>query len=185
MKTRIVGLLSLIFILGGCSTLPMAEQADVIGVDGVACIGKVVTPPAGLVEVLDEALLQQVLKPSGEGELCAGKVFKAEQAVTVYRVWDSTKAYTLYGGWWSLNQPQGPKNKYRKENDICPEWSELNQMSQCQLTVGAKVVIGPGQSADCEEIYHKKSPVNQVYIPNDSRNNVLYVESCSDGVAWP
>lgn len=185
MKSHTFWLLPLVLLLGGCSTVLISEQGPVLGVDGIPCVGEVVEPPVGLIEVEDNTLLQTVLKPSGEGMLCTGKVFEVMQAVTVYRVWDGAKAYTLYGGWWSLNLPQGPKERYREENDICPEWSELNRISQCQLKIGAKVVIGPGQSANCEDFTYAKSAVNQLYVPNDSRNNVLYVEGCSEGVEWP
>jgi hypothetical protein len=58
-------------------------------------------------------------------------------------------------------------------------------MSQCKLRVGARVVLGPGQSASCDKELYPASAVNQLYIPNDSQKDILYIEQCSSGVAWP
>ena len=151
-----------------------------------ACVGEVVTPPEGLVAATDDALLASAIGAPTAGALCKGKVFVAAKPVTVYRVWDSSKSYTLYGRWWSFNLPQGPRDKYRVDNDICPEWSPLNIMSSCTIKAGTKVVVGPGQSAKCADgSVLPASAVNQVYIPNDSKNNVLYVENCTPGTVWP
>ncbi len=178
----------LLLTLAACASLPMQarhSQIDTRGIDGIACIGSIITPPAGLLEIHDNALLQQALGASGEGKLCAGKVFVAKKPVTVYRLWNSDKAYTAYGRWWSLSLPTGPKAKYRKDNDICPSWSRLDRMSVCTLKIGTKIVLGPGQSAKCKNTTYAKSPVNQVFVPNDSRQQRILVEKCSEGVAWP
>lgn len=149
------------------------------------CVGDIITPPAGMEPAEDATLLAAAIGAPEAGKLCKGKVFIATKPVTVYRVWDSSKSYTLYGGWWSFNLPQGPRDKYRVDNDICPEWSPLNIMSSCTIKLGSKVVVGPGQSAKCSASVLPASAVNQVYIPNDSRNNVLYVENCTPGTVWP
>lgn len=150
-----------------------------------SCVGEVVKPPEGLREVQDDALLASAMGQPGRGALCKGKVFLVEQPVTVYRVYDSSKPYTQYGRWWSLEAPQGPRSQYRQQNAICPEWSPLNVVSACQLKVGERVVIGPGQSAQCAQSSIPASAVNQAYVPNDSRNNVLLVENCTAGQPWP
>lgn len=150
-----------------------------------SCVGNVAVPPAGLVASSDDALLQRAIGAPTKGALCKGQVFVAEKEVTVYRVWDATKSYTLYGSWWSFSLPLGPRDQYRVQNDICPEWSPLNKMSACTLKIGTKIVVGPGQSAQCAAALLPASAVNQVYIPNDSRNNVLYVDRCTDGADWP
>jgi hypothetical protein len=166
---------------------PPAAAAPAKGVDGVACVGAIVTPPAGLDPVEDAALLQKALDASGKGKLCTGKVFEAKTKVVVYRVWNKDKSYTQLGGWWSLTPPKGPVDKYRVEEDICPEWSDLNVVSQCTLKVGAHVVIGPGQSADCTAVKYPKSAANQVFVANDTRATPpqVFVEGCTDGAAWP
>ena len=150
-----------------------------------SCVGEVVKPPEGLREVQDDALLASALGQPGKGALCKGKVFQADQPVTLYRVYDASKSYTLYGRWWSLEVPQGPRSQYQQQNAICPEWSPLNVVSACKLKVGSRVVIGPGQSAQCVGSSIPASAVNQVYVPNDSRHNVLFVENCTEAQAWP
>ncbi len=150
-----------------------------------ACVGEIVRNIPGLVAIEDPALHDQAVAPDGNGGLCVGQVYQVQESVTVFRVWDKNKPYTKYGRWWSLNKPTGSKEEYREANDICPSWSELNQVSQCKLKVGSKIVIGPGQSATCKTKTLDKSPVNQVFVPNDSRNNVLMVEECSAGEDWP
>ncbi len=162
--------------LGGCASV--APPPD-------GCVGLVGTPPAGLVESSDDALLASALGAPTKGALCKGKVFIAERDVPVFRVWDAAKSYTLYGRWWSFAQPQGPRDQYQIDNDICPEWSALNKMSSCTIKSGSKIVVGPGQSAQCAASLLPPSPINQVYIPNDSKNNVLFVENCSTGSDWP
>lgn len=190
MKTGIRGVvaLSLIYLLAACATTPPTAPATSAASASAAdnCIGTVLPPSAGLHEISDNALLQAATGAPGKGALCKGKVFVADNEVTVYRVWDAAKPYTLYGSWWSFSLPAGPRDKYRLENDICPEWSALNRMSACKIKIGAKIAVGPGQSAQCASgTLLPPSPMNQVYIPNDGRNNVLYVEQCDDGADWP
>nr|WP_245635063.1 hypothetical protein [Marinobacterium profundum] len=181
--------MGLLLLLTGCAGFDSGDkQPDsrvLAGIDGVACVGQINSPPPGLAVVSDDALLQEALGASGAGELCAGQVLMAQQPVTVYRVWDSARDYTRYGSWWSFQVPVGPRLQYREDNSICPSWSELDRMSACTLKVGAKLVVGPGQSAQCKQMIYAKSAVNQVYIPNDARNNVLHVADCSEGVVWP
>lgn len=173
--TRVAAFLSVV-LLSACAT--RLEHSN-------GCVGTVMSPPPGLVEIADDELLRSALGAPAKGALCAGKVFIAEKEVTVYRVWDSAKSYTLYGRWWSFSAPTGPRDKYQVDNDICPEWSPLNTVSSCTVKIGAKIVVGPGQSAQCAERLLPASAVNQVYIANDSRNNALFVDHCSKGTDWP
>jgi hypothetical protein len=185
-----VWLLLTVVLLTGCSTLPTSSSAlakpaanTAMAVD---CIGAIEAPATGLVPSSDPELLQSALGQPDKGQLCMGQVFVTTAPVKVYRVWDQAKSYTLYGRWWSFSLPQGPTEQYRAANAICPGWSALNQMSSCILKVGSKIVVGPGQSADCGDgLVYPKSPVNQVFINNDSRNNVLWVEHCDAGSHWP
>jgi hypothetical protein len=142
----------------------------------------------GLQEVTDEPLLKQALGAPGKGSLCTGKVYEARKAVTVYRVWNKAKAYTQLGRWWSFQRPSGPVEAYRAANAICPEWSALDVVSECRLKAGARIVVGPGQSATCEKGAFPASPTNQVFVPNDTRdpaNQKVFVEACTPGAAWP
>ncbi len=179
----------LIATLSGCSIIDGGDNAGQVNglqkAEGQACIGSIMEVPKGLKAVKDPALLENAVGSSGNGKLCKGQVYEAVEEVVVYRVWNSEKSYTKYGRWWSFEQPVGPKAKYRKANGICPSWSELDVMSRCDIKVGAKIVVGPGQSAQCKDFIYAKSATNQVYIDNDSRNNILWVEDCSSGTVWP
>jgi len=169
--------------LVACTATPAPRPPE-----GAACPGKIETAD-GLQEAQDPALLQKALGAPGKGQLCAGKVYTTVKPVTVYRVWNSAKAYTQLGSWWSLSRPGGPVDQYRADNAICPEWSDLNTVSECHLKVGAKVVVGPGQSASCDKgVTYPPSATNQVFVPNETRdpaNQKVYVEGCTPGAAWP
>lgn len=66
------------------------------------------------------------------------------------------------------------------------KWSNLDVMSSCTVKVGARIVIGPGQSATCEGgAAYPQSAVNQVFIPNDTRVDKVFVEDCTPGAPWP
>ena len=184
-KIRNSAILLILFYLGGCASITDLNDPGQLGIDGIACVGEIKKPPAGLTQSKDEELLSKALGASGDGKLCTGSVYLAEQSITVYRVWNSAKSYSVYGGWWSFDQPRGPKHKYRKDNEICPSWSELDRMTSCTIIIGTKIVVGPGQSATCKDFTYPRSAVNQVYIPNDSLNNVILIENCTASVSWP
>lgn len=172
--------------LMGCSSVYQPGQINTDAItDDEDCVGMIMVVPDGLKPIQDVQLLAEASGEDGQGKLCKGQVFEAEKPISVYRVWNSDKDYTLFGRWWSLQKPEGPKEKYREANGICPSWSSLDVMSQCKLKVGAKIVIGPGQSAQCKNFTYEKSATNQVFINNDFRNNVLMVQDCTQGTAWP
>jgi len=161
------------------------EVSPVSPLDGQTCVGSFDPAPAGTQPTDDAPLLQAALGKAGEGKLCAGQALEATQPVTVYRVWNQAKDYTEFGSWWSFMRPTGSVEHYREDNAICPEWSELNQLTVCTIKVGAHFVVGPGQSASCMMMMYGKSSVNQVYIPNDTRASKVYVEGCTRLGAWP
>jgi len=173
----------LLIVVSGCAVHQQVPTGQLAGIDGIACRGAITVPVVGLTAIDDPQLIQSALGKSGEGKLCAGRVYQVTAPLTVYRVWNRSKSYSLYGRWWSLTRPTGPRAKYRKANDICPSWSELNEMIACTVIPGSRLVIGPGQSLTCKDMTLPASPVNQVYIPNDSRNNILHVENCTEGEA--
>lgn len=150
-----------------------------------ACAG-MIEPRDGLTAVDDPALLATAVGQPGEGKLCTGQVFEATAPVTVYRVWTAAKDWSQLGGWWSFDEPVGPVEAYREANAICPEWSDLDRVSRCTVKVGARIVVGPGQSATCEGgLGYAASAVNQVFIPNDTRIEQVFVEDCTPGEVWP
>lgn len=69
---------------------------------------------------------------------------------------------------------------------VCSEWNKLDRLMICQLKVGAQVVLGTTQSVTCADgtVYPKTAAV-QVYMPNDSKNGVLYIENCRAEGRWP
>lgn len=156
------------------------------GEDGVACVG---APPAevvGLSGAQDNALLGEAMAETDKGGLCAGRVMVAGEGVRVWRVWDGSKDYTRLGRWWSLERPSGPRDAYRAEYAICPSWSALDRLVSCTLVPGSKVAVGTTQSAACEDgAMLPKTASLQVFIPNDGRAGVFFVEACQDEGAWP
>lgn len=182
------GLLLLIAFAAGCATAPspVVGPVEVKGteVPGPSCVGVVDPAPEGTRAVEDEALLASALGEEGKGQLCMGAVFEVTGPVTVYRVWTASKPWSELGRWWSLQPPEGPVEQYRADNAICPEWSELDQASVCQLVIGSRFVMGPGQSATCKSTSLPQSATNQVYIDNDTRQDRVFVEQCQPFEGW-
>lgn len=182
---------------GAAATNPKVESAPTaienpqttippIGpVDGIACAGSFDPLPDGVKEVSDEAMALSAIDESGKGKLCMARVFEVVTPIKVFRVWNSQKSYTELGRWWSFAKPSGPVDTYREQNAICPEWSDLDRVSACEISVGARFAIGPGQSAQCSATKYEKSAVNQVYIPNDTREDKVFVEHCEQLGAFP
>ncbi|AMK78050.1 MULTISPECIES: hypothetical protein [Methylomonas] len=173
----------LLLLVAACANL---NQDLTAGTDSPACVGDVIQPPVGMVEVVDAELRQAAEGEPGKGKLCKAKIFLVQMPVAVYRIWDSAWPDRARGNWWTLNYPAGSRDSYRQAEAICPEWSGLDRLIVCTVKVGTRVAIGPAQSADCANgLSYKPSPENQVYIPNDSRNNQVFVENCSNGAPWP
>ncbi len=140
------------------------------------CVGTISAHPS-LAVVDDDALLASAIGTTGQGKLCTGAVFEARARVRVYR---------LYGGqardrgrWWSLERPTGDAASYRAANAICAAWNDLTTLNECELPIGAKVVVGPGQSVSCDEGCFPPSATNQTFVPDPS-----VLEGCVSA-AWP
>ncbi|MGN6649303.1 hypothetical protein [Trinickia sp.] len=176
--------------LAGCSSMtPPQPTAATPPSPQTECVGKL-EPPYGLTVISDPALLAKTVQPPGKGGLCMGEVYQVTQPLTVYRVWDASKPWSQYGTWWSFNPPAGPRDVYRVKNEICPKWSKLDQVTQCRLKVGSEIVIGPGQSAQCDPpdtgISYAPSAEIQVYVPNDNSDpSKELVSDCVAATAWP
>lgn len=179
-----------LLLLGACSTLPPSPDLSSTPHSTLPptshCAGTIAAPPPGIIPTDDPALLQLAVGEPNQGKLCTGQVLIANKAVLVYRVWDQARPGSLYGSWWSFQQPTGDREQYRIDNAICPEWSALDVVSVCLIKIGSKLVIGPGQSARCsDELTYPPSTVNQIYLPNNLQQNMLQVENCSAGTPWP
>jgi hypothetical protein len=170
-----------------CSVLPMPKPADEApshaGIDGVACVGNVAALPAGLTEQPDEGLLREAQGASGKGNICFGRVFVVRESVQVHRLWEEQRQ-NMHGQWWTFTVPQGSRESYREAHAICRSWNALDRAVSCTLKPGTRIVVGPGQSADCEEKTYPKSAVNQVYVPSNRGSADVPVENCSTQ-PWP
>lgn len=177
-------------ILVGCTPFAAQTAATTGPLVGQAhCVGNI-EAPYGLVEVSDLGLLSRAMGKPGNGGLCDGKVFQVMQPLTVYRVWDSSKSAGKHGRWWSFTPPAGPVDAYRAKYAICPSWSRLDRVAQCHLRTGAEIVIGPGQSAQCnaDDNYklYPQSSYEQVYIPSYPNDvSTPSVVDCIEDVKWP
>lgn len=143
----------------------------------VACAGPVATPPAGLVKD-EEAPPAWSIGAPGKGSLCEGKVFTAKEPVTVYRVfsasWKTSKLAGPTGAYWTLEKPSGTAAQYRTTYEICQEWNDLDMLNECKIEKGAKVILGPGQSATCEK--------SGGSFPGNAANQVVLVKKADGSV---
>lgn len=179
-----IGVLAI--FVSGCASLSGPSPTVALGIDGEPCVGTVPAAVDGLNTSDNAALLAKAQYPGGKGGVCAAQAFAVVTPLNVYRVYDASKRGSEYGGWWAMARPSGPKEAYREKNAICKEWSNLDRLIACQVKVGAEIVLGTTQSVSCDDgTAYPKTVEIQVYVPNDSRNGVLYVESCREQGAWP
>ena len=171
--------------LAGCGGFTGIHRKAPVGIDGVRCVGRVAAPSFAAKEVSDEALLEEALGASGKGGVCAGKVLVVLQEVRVYRLWDSARAYSAYGRWWSVTRPEGSRDAYRADYAICPSWSALDRLISCMIKPGTEIVVGPTQSATCDTGAYPKTAQTQIYTRNDSAKGELLVADCRDAGLWP
>ncbi|MFQ3219577.1 MAG: hypothetical protein ACJAUL_001853 [Paraglaciecola sp.] len=183
--------------LGGCASqystsakeaandISSNESTAVFTVPPAACLGNTELPPslAGqFTPVSDPSLLANATAPAGEGKLCQGQVYQANdgEKITVYRAWNSRNSYTRLGSWWAANKPAGKTSDYQTNYEICYIWSPLDKMVQCDLKPGTKVVIGTGQSTFCAPPPPAKYP--STYILEVSAKKQVYIENTADVV---
>lgn len=174
-------------LLTGCASLSTVEGPAPVGLDGMACVGRVgkPLPDADAVPASDDLALKEAQAVSGKGGICAGKVFIAQRDVRVYRVWDASRSSPEFGRWWALDKPVGPRETYRQEVAICAAWSALDRLISCDIKTGSVLVIGTTQSVDCADGPIPKSAAKQVYLHNELPPGPLLVENCRDEGVWP
>ncbi len=186
MRQRVAASLLVLFFVSGCSTFSGRAPQGETGVDGQACVGAIGPLPAQVNPAANEALLGQAQMATGKGGTCASKVVSVKAPLVLYRVFDSSKPYTKFGGWWALSRPSGPKDAYRAAYAICPEWSSLDRMVSCEVRPGTELVVGTTQSATCADgSTLPKTKEIQVFVPNDGRAGIIHVGACSEETAWP
>lgn len=176
-----VSAVSLLFALSlGCASAPRPVPLA----PAVACPGEVSTP-AGMRPAEAPPLRARAVRPPGQGGLCAGTVFEVVAPVRVYRVWSRSNPASRTGRWWTLTAPEGPRDRYREVYAICPEWSELDAVVSCSLRVGVRVVVGPGQSANCAGGgSYPVSAAAQVFVPTEGEAADILAD-CSEPRPWP
>ncbi|WP_018610357.1 hypothetical protein [Uliginosibacterium gangwonense] len=178
------GLVFMLLCLSGCQTVYQGGAPSLLGTDGVPCDGQVAAP-AGWREVNDDALLKMALGATDKGGICAGKVFEATQATRVYRVWDSRYATSRLGKWWALDQPESPREAYRANYAICPDWSALDEETACMLQPGSRIVLGTTQSASCGSFIYPKTAWLQVYVNPQGASVESMLNACDADQSWP
>ena len=90
--------------------------------------------------------------------------------ICVYRVWDETKPWTMLGNWWSLEEPKGSKEEYRRANAICPEWSPLTGIVSAELKHNAKFFVGRTKGVQCDNVQYEDTSVIQIFIPEPKKS---------------
>jgi len=176
-------------LLSGCAHGPAGPVGDApssAGIDGKPCVGSIETGIAGLADYDNAALRALAQQPTGKGALCSAKGFVVTAPVRLYRLLDSTKDYSKSGNFWALQPPTGTRDDYRAKFAICKQWSLLDRVISCEVRPGTVVVIGTTQSADCDDgVVYPKTAANQVFVPNDGRNNIIHTGACSEAAVWP
>jgi hypothetical protein len=117
----------------------------------------------------DGALLAKAIGKKDQGLLCNGKVYqsKADSKIRLFRAWNSTNQKSKLGSWWAFIKPTGKIAAYRKDYEICYQWTPLDMLVECTLKPGVKVVVGAGQSAQCSQyLTYPVSANQQIFIDN-------------------
>ena len=146
------------------------------------CIGANTLPAqvaSAFVEVQDAALLAQAVQPPTKGGLCQAKVYQSTAPVMIYRAWNSTNPGSRIGSWWAFEKASGSVSQYRRDYEICTQYSPLDSLTQCKLKTGSVIVVGTGQSAQCDQyLTYPTSASLQIYMPKDKAN--VSVNNCED-----
>ena len=170
------------------ATASAAPTATASATPEAACKGHVDAPPAGL-EATNEAPPAFAIGAPEKGALCEGKVFTAKGAVKVYRAfsasYQTSKRAGPLGAYWTFQKPSGKAADYRATYEICAEWNDLDMLNECTIDAGAKVVLGPGQSAKCDSgTLYPASPANQVLVVRGSDGKVPVSNCKQSPLAW-
>lgn len=138
------------------------------------CAGSTALPPAlaGQFDAVDDpALLAKALGQPTKGGLCQGRVYQARPGtqVVLFRAWNSTNPGSKLGKWWASEIPAGKVADYRRDYEICYQWSPLDMLARCTLKAGTRIVVGNGQSAECSPyLTYPVSARQQFYVDDGS-----------------
>jgi hypothetical protein len=89
----------------------------------------------------------------------------------IYRAYNGTHPQSKLGVWWALEEPSGSVSAYRRNYEICYQWSPLDRLVKCTLRAGARVVLGTGQSVVCSQhLTYSTSASLQLYVVDAERD---------------
>ncbi|MGY6274861.1 hypothetical protein [Methylomonas sp. MgM2] len=172
MTRRLISLVVLNFLCG-CAEIAFQPATETPApMLPQACPGTTVLPFTlrdSFETIEDQALLAKAKGKENEGSLCQAQVYQSKEgtSVVLYRAWNSIKPYSKLGSWWTFSKPEGKIADYRKDYEICYQWTPLDMLVQCTLKPGKKVVVGTGQSVECpEKQIYPVSATQQIYIDN-------------------
>lgn len=97
------------------------------------------------------------VKPSNDGGVCAGRVYKTSKAgLKIWRVTSSPTLSSAMGGWWSATKSDDEftsRKKWRTENAVCRGWNRnADYIFSCTVPKDMLLLVGPSQSADCDKL---------------------------------
>ncbi len=151
-----------------------------------SCAGAAPQSLEGAVRVDDVTLRAAALGAPSHGGLCTAATFEAQRPLSVFRVYQRDRAAREPGRWWTFERPTLPRDAFRARYEVCSAWSALDAIERCELRVGVRFAVGPGQSVRCDDGQQLDvSAALQVYVANDARQGVTLVERCEDLGAWP
>lgn len=162
-------------LLTGCTVI-QDKQSDSTP---ISCEGSVTLPmawqpylaPIAEPTPAQKAMLERAIGEPQEGKLCQAQLYTLARPANapLYRAWNSTNPNSRLGQWWAFDLPTGKVANYRKEYEICYQWSPLDKLVQCQLQAATTVVIGTGQSATCSpHLSYPASATLQIYLEEAS-----------------
>ena len=134
---------------------------------------------------LDDANGDAIGHNPGDGNLCPASAawYKVTEDHAVYRAWNATYPPSAEGKWWSPNPVSGSISDYRRAEDLCLKYSSIDRLRVCQIKKGTQVLLGNGQSAQCNQYFcYPGSDEIQMFLPNDDPESALY--ACTDNADY-
>lgn len=148
------------------------------------CKGQLSTAPEGFQPIDAPELIAQAKKGPGEGGACDARAYQVSGTRAIYRAYNGTHPQSKLGAWWALEEPSGSVSAYRRNYEICYQWSPLDRLVKCTLRAGAKVVLGTGQSVVCSEhLTYSTSASLQLYVA-DAKQDALDCTDFDGMLSW-
>lgn len=163
-------------------TPPCAQKPPVLPPE--PCKGNLSSAPEGFQPIDAPELIAQAKKGPGQGGVCDAQAYRVSGTRAIYRAYNGTHPQSKLGAWWALEEPSGSVSTYRKDYEICYQWSPLDRLVKCTLRAGAKVVLGTGQSVVCSEhLSYSTSASLQLYVA-DAAQDALDCTDFDGMLSW-